>query len=473
MKYVSKKINYWREYYLYLFFLGMIIRAVNIYSLLPQTFDSIFFKILGVLGITLLFFDFIINVKKGLFPYSLLLSLYMFFLLVSTIINYRYGVGENAKIIMWSLIQYFVIYQFAYDNPNFEKFFDGISLGFIYSWFVLSLGSIILFFCKFGYEKYYDARHRIRIGFLESRLFGLFSDVNNGAIAALAVIILALLFLYQKRVKGFSKAILVCSIPLQLVFIVLSGSRSTYLITILIIFIGVFTIVVKESKIEKFFYKFLLAILFSGISAILFILFYNFVKWGFQEILPYLKEIRFGNKKDKFLEKHVSTANPTTADGNTLVRKDVADNTDVSNARLSIWKSAFDLFKTSMIIGISPKNIVPYAQNVIPNGYIAKIQIAIHNAYLNVLTSTGILGFIPFSLFLLKSVFFSIKYIITKPLKLFNYRFFYCLILLSYVLYACLNNELVYENTIGTFIFWLFLGRVNNTRGTEKFILFK
>lgn len=459
MSYVGSKINSWREYYLYLFFIGMVIRIINFYSLMPQTFDSVFFKILGILGILLLLLDAFVNIRRKSFPYNLLLSMYMLVLIITTFVNRQYGLGENLKTIMWTVLQYFVIYQFALDNPNNEKFFNRISFGFIYSWFILSLSSMVLFFCKFGYERYYDARHRIRVGFLESRLFGLYSDINNGAIAALAVIVLALFFLYHKKAYGVSKAILICSLPLQFIYIVLSGSRSTYLISIAVLFTAVFIIMVKKKSINNYFYRFLQASLFSTLSIVLLIGIYNGTKWGFQELLPHLKGVQFNKPSGNSIDKVV---NGNNVPNDSLVRKDVADNADVSNARLTIWKSAFDLFKTNMILGISPKNLVPYAQDVLPRGYIAKAGIAIHNAYLNVLTSTGILGFIPFFSFLVQSFIVNIRRISSKSFQVSNYRFFYCLILLMYALYACLNNELVYENTIGTFIFWLFLGRVNS-----------
>lgn len=465
MSYIGSKIDSWREYYLYLFFIGMVIRIINFYSLLPQTFDSVFYKIIGILGVLLLLLDAFVNIRGKSFPYNLLLSMYVLVLIITAFVNRQYGLGENLKTIMWTVLQYFVIYQFALDNPNNERFFNRISFGFIYSWFILSLSSMVLFFCKFGYERYYDARHRIRVGFLESRLFGLYSDINNGAIAALAVIVLALFFLYHKRVFGVSKAILICSLPLQFIYIVLSGSRSTYLISIAVLFISVFIITIKKKGGENYFYSFLKASLFSTLSIALLIGIYNGTKWGFQELLPHLKGVQFNKPSTNSIDKGI---NGNNVPNDSLVRKDVADNADISNARLTIWKSAFDLFKTNMVIGVSPKNLVPYAQAVLPKGYIAKVGIAIHNAYLNVLTSTGILGFIPFFSFLMQSFIVNIKKISKRNFQVSNYRFFYCLILLMYALYACLNNELVYENTIGTFIFWLFLGRVNSKNNLDK-----
>ncbi|HAR0816805.1 TPA: O-antigen ligase family protein, partial [Enterococcus faecium] len=159
----------------------------------------------------------------------------------------------------------------------------------------------------------------------------------------------------------------------------------------------------------------------------------------------------------------------TQTPDNTLVRKDVAENTDISNARITIWKSAWEIFKTSWLIGVSPKNVVSYAQSIIPDGYIAKVGIAIHNAYLNVLTSTGILGIIPFMAFLIKSFVLNVYRIIYNKCIGKDYHFVYCLVILSYALYAALNNELVYENTVGTFVFWLFLGRVNSKNNSSYF----
>ncbi|HFN1707369.1 TPA: O-antigen ligase family protein, partial [Enterococcus faecium] len=104
------------------------------------------------------------------------------------------------------------------------------------------------------------------------------------------------------------------------------------------------------------------------------------------------------------------------------------ENTDISNARITIWKSAWEIFKTSWLIGVSPKNVVSYAQSIIPDGYIAKVGIAIHNAYLNVLTSTGILGIIPFMAFLIKSFVLNVYRIIYNKCIGKDYHFVYCLV---------------------------------------------
>lgn len=465
MKQALKKFELIKEYYLYIFFIGLVIRAVNIYSLLPPTFDSIFFKLIGIIGVVLLLIDFIMKFTQKKLTYNVFLILYILVLILTSLLHRQYGLGENLKTIMWATLQYFVIYQFAFENPKKQSFFNRISYGFIYSWFILVSMSMVLFFCKFGYERYYDARHRIRIGFLESRLFGVFSDVNNAAIASLVVIILVLFYLFSTKVKGFNKFIFWINIPLQFFFIVLSGSRSAYIISLIIIAIFTFIYTIKKGEENHKIKSFIISAVATVGSVIAVVVLFNITKTFFQGLLPHLNEF------NPF--KHTETAktieNNTISSGNgvdnTLARKDVVENKDFSNARISIWKSAWEIFKTNWIIGVSPKNIVPYAQAILPNTYIAKAEIAVHNAYLNVLTSTGVLGMIPFMVFLIKSTVENLKKIIYSKVIGKDYHFIYCLILLSYALYACLNNELVYENTVGTFIFWLFLGRINSKNG--------
>ncbi|HFU6276932.1 TPA: O-antigen ligase domain-containing protein, partial [Enterococcus faecium] len=224
----------------------------------------------------------------------------MVILVITSFVHKEYGLGENLKTIMWAILQYFLIYQFAFENSDNKRFFKRISWGFIYSWFVLVSMSMVLFFGKFGYEKYYNARHRIRIGFLESRLFGTFSDINNAAIASLVVIVLILFYLYNKKVTGLNKIIFLINLPLQFIYIVLSGSRSTYVVSIIIVAISSFIVVLKRNGTKKDLKNYILAIVSSIGSVLILFALFNATKILFQELLPHLKEINFFN----FTERH-------------------------------------------------------------------------------------------------------------------------------------------------------------------------
>ena len=132
MKQALKKFELIKEYYLYIFFIGLVIRAVNIYSLLPPTFDSIFFKLIGIIGVVLLLIDFIMKFTQKKLTYNVFLILYILVLILTSLLHRQYGLGENLKTIMWATLQYFVIYQFAFENPKKQSFFNRISYGFIF-----------------------------------------------------------------------------------------------------------------------------------------------------------------------------------------------------------------------------------------------------------------------------------------------------------------------------------------------------
>ena len=45
-----------------------------------------------------------------------------------------------------------------------------------------------------------------------------------------------------------------------------------------------------------------------------------------------------------------------------LKRDDVVNKDDVSNNRFALWKSSFEIFQSSPLVGSSPRNLVNYAQ---------------------------------------------------------------------------------------------------------------
>lgn len=83
-------------------------------------------------------------------------------MLVSSLMNLKYGYSENIKLIMWQLIFFFMIYQFGkdYSSNFFFKVFTWI-LSLV--WFLANLVSLYWFVIQYGIKipikyKYYLVR---------------------------------------------------------------------------------------------------------------------------------------------------------------------------------------------------------------------------------------------------------------------------------------------------------------------------
>ena len=84
-------------------------------------------------------------------------------------------------------------------------------------------------------------------------------------------------------------------------------------------------------------------------------------------------------------------------------RINIDESLDYSSGRLEIWKSAFEIFKKKWLLGTSPGNIKNYAENYFPDCIIAERHYyAMHNVFIDVFTSVGLIGGLVFLLFLLK-----------------------------------------------------------------------
>ncbi|EOH87785.1 hypothetical protein I588_02987 [Enterococcus pallens ATCC BAA-351] len=439
-----------KEIYLQCLLMGLVLRAINFVSLLPSKYDGAVFTVLAAAGSIILFIDLIKNLLNRKFPYDKMLVFFVLVIILSTVMNRRYGMIPNLKLVVWSAIYYFLAYQFGKDFYKNASFFKKISLTLICSWFLLVISSLVMFFLNFGYEKFYSPRDRIRIGFLESRLFGVFGDPNYAATASVVIIILSVYYFIQSDNK-LSKLFLSSNIFLQYLYIVLSGSRTAEVIAYVSIAITISLLIFNLKRFESwsFLYKLVLSVISIVLTVFIVHVFIDLTKFFFTELLELLKS----RISDNNLARN-SQANSS------LIRKDVAESNDVSNLRFSIWRSALEIFSTSWIYGVSPKNLIPYAREYLPNGFIAQNGFIAHNSYINVLVSTGVLGAVSFFGFCFKNLFQIVKNINWLKLKIDDFNFPYFLVVLSYAVFGLFNSEFVLEHTLGSLVFWLFLGRL-------------
>lgn len=457
-----RKFSMIKDGYFIFLLIFLMIRSVNAYSLLPAKIDSSIFSVLAIFGAMIVLQELIDKLSsKDFVNLELLLYLFLLVFFISTIVNREYGVTSNIKLLVWNSIYLIGLYPHVKNLKNKSSFINRIDFIIIISTFLTSLVSFVMFLTKYSYVHVYGpgARDHIRIGFLESRLFGVFGDPNYGATTTLVAMILCIFYLFGgfKKNKLPINIFLGVNIILNFFIIILSGSRSALLLSYVALALAIFYISIQSKALNK--KERLMKFFFSIFVTLAVCLSYFFVETNTKkglESLPNMTSSLFHGKSGK--QNQV-----------TLTRKDVNENKDISNMRFDIWKSGIEIFETTPLVGTSPRNLIAYSKDNLPNTFISERAIVVHNTFVNVLVSTGISGFTFFIIFILISGVSNLQFSFKKNSSKFKRYNVYFLIAIILLLSGFFNNEIILVNTIGTFIFWSYLGFINGIRKDNSF----
>lgn len=443
-----------QECFIYYLFFLVICRAIGPYSLIDPQFDQIIFGIGAIYGFLLIVTDFVMIVlKKKASTYNIWLIIFLIGLFLSILFNYQFALFSNLKMFVWQAIYLLVVFQIGKDNDQSERIIKNISNLLVIVWTILTIISLGMFISKFSYAVHLTNRARfLRIGFFDARLFGVFEDPNFSSTVSVVVILLIVYSLTVRKGK-LQLFLSYLAIIFQLAYIQLSGSRTGLIVLLLSIFVYSFSnflnlkFWIKKKNLYKWLGSFVVAFLVVIVS--------YFLLEGFKYVLSLLPSLFF--KEEHKVLKNISEKNGGKI---SLERSDVENNTDASNGRIGLWKSGFELFQTNILFGTSPKGIFEYAKDVLPTTFIAKTQKYTHNTYVNIITSTGLVGSIPIFFFFIRSFIMVTTNAYGKMNLFFKNNFgLNAQIVLAIAASAFFLNDIVMVNSIGSLLFWLFLGR--------------
>nr|WP_245249813.1 O-antigen ligase family protein [Vagococcus allomyrinae] len=305
--------------------------------------------------------------------------------------------------------------------------------------------------------------HPLRLGFVENRLFGIFSDPNFAATICLVTVAVSLYYLFQKKEQKrlALNIFFVINIIFQLAFVVLSGSRTglleLYVVLLFATFMYTYQFNFKQNK--KMYQKLMISILASGIMFLSAFVSLKIIREVFITVPSYIVEsvttIENDGNSSKIKKNRISKKID-------LSRADVENSEDVSNGRVNIWKTGIKLFNEQKIIGVGPsrEGIVAFAEDKFPDSVIAKTGLSLHSFLVQTLTGTGILGFIVFFSFFILNMLKIFLHSFKDRKFVYSIDFVFYLITLLISINAVVSSEIVLVNKIGAFIFWLLLGRV-------------
>lgn len=341
-----------------------------------------------LLGVLLGLYNFF--VKKAYLFVRKIEYLIIFFAMniITSLLVMKYGFSTNIKNLVVFFIYFFAIYP-IFQNFSREKsrilfnvFFSVITVANTVGVFL----SLVQFFMLIGYRVFDYKGLLIRQGFVESRLFGILASPNYLSIISLIIIIY--LWMRLSALNKIVKTLAISSIILNFAYIVLSGSRTTYICLVVAAFL--YSLIKFEySNKAKSFVTVLLTVGLVFLS-------YNGVKYS----------------SDLYLKVHSAEIqlNKEKGENNnlTLERTDTSEE-NISNNRFAIWQSTASFIPKRPLFGYSAGNWYELGKTYDASAYIIKEHYLTHNGYLELLFYNGILGFLPFAAFMISFIWASIK----------------------------------------------------------------
>lgn len=419
----------------------------------PQIVNTLVFSLVALFGLFVAFIGFLNNRELFWCKQKFLLGLFLVVCLISSLMNIKYGLIGNIRNLGWLFISFFVLYCVDYKRSRKDILNEIKLVGNVLSivWFLAVIVSFIMFLMQVSITVEFSDDVISRQGFVDSRLFGIFEDPNIAAMTSIYVIGFSA-FNYKFTENAILKVFYIVNIVFQFFYVVLSGSRTAEVAIIITAFIILYCIFKEQFNKANLnvVIKHFSAILLSIVCCIAIFFSINITRKGLS-YLPSFFDFSTGSTTASFSQKH--NKKPVV-----MEREDTTESSDISNCRFRIWKSAIELFKTKPIFGTSPRNMRIYAKTEFPSNYIGKRGYAVHNAYIDVLTSTGVAGALCIALFFAKYLIDVTRYLFGKRKINYNMVLFCLFFLISAAVAAMFLSDIFFVSTISVLVFWLFLG---------------
>lgn len=419
---------------------------------------------------------------------------------ISSIVNYKYGIASNLKCIAAMVLQYFVFFSVGSAN-NKNKILKTILNTVIVTGFILVFCSVLMYIFSIDYSVVAPQNSSLDQGFDNTwgRLWGVFYDPNSASYISL-VSFFASFYLMHSYKKVWAYVLYTINALFQMMFIVLTVSRSAPIIMIVMPILSAIYpfLAFYKTNIKKAICSVLAIITVSGVifglyQALDFSM--PYVKYGVlkavgvngREVVVSAFDdfytstgtiIKNIDSNHIYLDNSQTQETPTPSDENEHLNFDIQQikrndkKQDITNGRILRWQGGIEVFKTSPILGTSPRNTIAMAKDRTPDTVMGKYGWITHCSYLEVLVNTGILGVLAlYSAFITIAVLF-IKSSMKKP---FNYNTY--IVFLSFLTVAAgafFISDVFFVFSINSLLFIYMLGYLyGNTEHKDNSVLFK
>lgn len=289
------------------------------------------------------------------------------------------------------------------------------------------------------------------LGMVGSRLFGIYFNSNPAAFLACITIILALVAVRQKF-KG--RYLYLANIGVQIVYILLTQCRSALIILgIIIIMVGYYFLIRRKpySNLKR---------MTMIISLIAIIATASFGGQYMVKVVPQMQGIA-AKETSRFQMDRIVEAGHLLLSGNwDSFYQGLAIVDEVSNGRISLTKAALDIWHTEPVIGVGANNFKKIGKvETDALEYWAVQVVHSHNVFLEALVSTGVIGFVLFVIFFLKTllmIFDVLKR--SRNKEVYFIVLMFSMIVLSEFIGSLSDYGVFYIYSLSATLSWCFLG---------------
>lgn len=432
-----------RQGYLFVFLSYLMLsKMLPVPIFLTDRVNSLIYNVLAGVGFLLCVYSLFLGGKHFFCLDNLLLSGFLAVCVISSILNIKYGISDNVKTIVWTAIQFFVLYGITWKMSKEEIKNEFFRLANVLSvlWFCGIAVSLYQFLFQIEYIVPYQEYKR-RQGFIDERLFGIFTDPNFAAVTSVCVIVFSLIG-FRRSHNRLIRTFYIVNCVFQFFYIVLSGSRTAELAGLVAAFLYMFGYLHRKAQKKDLSRakKVVLPLAGALLCCVIVMISIEATKYV-SSFVPHLFS-------ENVVQKPVN-----------LHREDVEESSDISNLRMEIWKDVITVWSSKPILGTSPRNLTAYAKDKIPGSLMARKGYAAHNGYLAVLAGSGIVGSLFMLAFIVLVLRRAYRYTLDRFATGIPTMFMIFLIILAVIAVSAITlQDIFFVNSLNTGLFWLVLG---------------
>lgn len=462
---------------------------------------------LAVLGFALFLWDAVTDRVFLRSRYTKLLIAVLGVLCLSSLVNINYGVGKNAKVIIWQIVQMLVMFPLGYRikdelHTRFFVILHAISSAIIVPAALLSIHQ----FCfNISYNIIVDGSE-CRQGLQDGRAFGVFASIYFASLF-LSILTVASLYLCVKAKSIPLRILYAAESAVCMTYIIVSGTRSVQVGLCAALFAGAYIFFKGNGficrKLRNVWLKSAVCLVLSAVTLVCGVYAYATAERALDRIPVFIDEITSElpndqndpdetgkvtgtvdgdsdtNKnpttgKDPSTDKTPTTdKNPTTDKKPVIVTRPDTSSDNISNNRFKIWtdylSAVFENVKTALF-GYGPGSYMDGVKETTPDafivttikeGYPAMFEQGYiydtHNGYLSILVTSGILGVIAVAVFMLVCLVNVLKCLFVKQ-KPSGTVVLLTLVLTVILTTVFFDSDMFFKCTDTSMIFWVVSG---------------